>query len=85
MMQKNLAGQQWNPALPHQRTQPYLKIAGQYSEATTTWPPQYQTGQNQWDPVVLTNLSQSLSASTLPKIFYFYLILISFLIKKIIR
>ena len=66
MMQNNLAGQQWNPALPYQGTQPYLQIAGQYAAAPTAWPPQYQTGQNQWDPVVSTNLSQSLSTSTLP-------------------
>lgn len=67
MMQQNVAAQQWNPALPYQGAQPYLVMPGQY---TAAWPPQYQTGQNQWDPVVSTNLSQSLSSpSTVPNNF----------------
>lgn len=63
MMQQNFAGQQWNPALPYQGAQPYMVVPGQYTPA---WPPQYQTGQNQWDPVVSTNLSQTLQSTTLP-------------------
>lgn len=64
MQQSIVAQQQWNPALPAPyQGQQYLVMPGQ--QYPPVWPPQYQTGQvqNQWDPVVSTNLSQSISSS----------------------